>query len=195
MNKADLRARMRAARGNITPQARAQHAAQLVEFSQKVPCLLQARCVLGYMPMPGEADILALMMELHRRGVHILLPVVEGKQLILRRWAPDMPMKAGAYGIYEPGPDAPPGRLQQADVALVPGLAFDHGFNRLGQGGGYYDRMLSDGCRAVLLGVGYPFQRVEALPHLPHDHRVDGVLTGPDGFCRMACRGCPCMIH
>lgn len=69
-------------------------------------------------------------------------------------------------------------RLTEIDVILVPGLAFTRDGQRLGRGGGFYDRLLSQlPARALKLGVCFDLQIVERLPSEPHDQRVNAVVT------------------
>ncbi len=122
---------------------------------------------------------------LHRlagEGHRLALPVMQGKgrPLLFRAWAPGDAMAAAQWGIAEPLPEQPE---VEPDVVLVPLLAFDaHGY-RLGYGGGFYDRSLA-GLRArkpvIAVGIGYDELRIDAVPHLDYDQRLDWVLT-PSG--------------
>ena len=63
-------------------------------------------------------------------------------------------------------------------MVVVPGIAFDRSGHRLGHGRGYFDRFLSTlPDKVPTIGLCFDFQRVAALPHEPHDHPVDAVLT------------------
>lgn len=86
----------------------------------------------------------------------------------------------GPFGIAEPDPDfCPPLDVSTINVALIPGWAFDPKTgDRLGKGGGFYDRMLaSPEFRARMMGVGYSDQLVGDLPTEGHDHPLDAILT------------------
>ena len=86
----------------------------------------------------------------------------------------------GRFGIREPvGDEVPP----PPDLILVPGLAFDRTGNRLGWGGGFYDRWLGSHPGVPRLGIGFSCQVLERLPGEPHDMRVNFVLT-EDGLVR-----------
>ena len=108
-----------------------------------------------------------------------------------RRVASLRALLRSAYGIEEPGADAPLCAPEAIDLAIVPGIAFDAGGVRVGQGGGYYDRFLPR-FRGVAAGVGYTFQVFEALPALAHDAAVDYVIH-PAGIlcCRKQEDGAP----
>jgi 5-formyltetrahydrofolate cyclo-ligase len=69
--------------------------------------------------------------------------------------------------------------LAEADLVVVPGLAFTRCGKRLGRGGGFYDRALADLPKTVKrLGICFEFQVVEDLPTEPHDAPLDGLLFG-----------------
>jgi 5-formyltetrahydrofolate cyclo-ligase len=80
----------------------------------------------------------------------------------------------GAYGIPAP-PDGP--EASSLDVILCPGLAFTRDGRRLGQGGGYYDRILPRFPQARTIGIAFPCQIVDDLPWESHDRRMDAILT------------------
>ena len=63
------------------------------------------------------------------------------------------------------------------DVIIVPLVAFDEQCNRLGRGGGWYDRFLAMQPQAQTIGLAYEFQQVSALPTEPHDIALDHVIT------------------
>ena len=94
-------------------------------------------------------------------------------------------MNKAVWGIAEPKADKP---ALEPDIVLVPLLAFDAAGRRLGYGGGYYDRTLR-GLRArkpiVAVGLAYDAQRIDAVPHLDYDERLDWVLR-PSGPLRCA---------
>ena len=139
-----------------------------------------ARSVLLYHPLPDEVDVTPLLTEAHRLGMRIYLPVVTGAESIeARRWTPDTPMLAGAYGIQEPsGVKISKGEYGEIDLAIVPGMGFDSQGHRLGRGKGYYDRLLARMPRAHLMGVCFPFQLLPGIPSEPHDIDMEEVISG-----------------
>jgi 5-formyltetrahydrofolate cyclo-ligase len=139
--------------------------------------------VSGYLAFGDELDPGPLLDSLHRKGHRLCLPVMQGRStaLIFRCWRPGDALTAVQWGIREPlraQPELVP------DVVLVPLLAFDKNGQRLGYGGGYYDRTLA-ALRTVkpLLAIGLAFdeQEVDAVPHLDYDQKLDGVLTPSGG--------------
>jgi 5-formyltetrahydrofolate cyclo-ligase len=133
----------------------------------------------GYWPIATEIDIRPLMARLGDRGVILALPVLveEGGTLAFRRWQPTDELEEGPHGTMHPFASQPVLRPQ---VVFVPLLAFDAAGNRLGQGGGYYDRTLAALRRSgpvTAVGVGYAIQRRDRVPADDGDARLDWILT------------------
>ena len=141
--------------------------------------------VSGFSAIHDEIDPSALLARLSQQGHPLALPVMQGKglPLVFRAWVPGDEMGAAQWGIAEPLASSP---ALEPDVVLVPLLAFDAQGHRLGYGGGFYDRTLAR-LRAlkpvIAVGVGYDEQRIDAVPHLDYDQRLDWVLT-PSGSLR-----------
>jgi 5-formyltetrahydrofolate cyclo-ligase len=141
-----------------------------------------ARTVLVYAATRGEPPLAELVALARQTGREVVLPRMAGDTLELRVWPAGGLLVRGAHGIGEPDASWPSLPPEAIDLALVPGLAFDPGGGRLGQGGGYYDRLLpalvprrADAPRRV--GVAWAFQIVPRVPMEPHDITVDAVLT------------------
>jgi len=133
----------------------------------------------GFHPMPPEIDVLPSLAWFAGRGHRIGLPVVvaRGQPLIFRFWLPGAPLEQGVLGIPFPPAERP---AIEPRILLVPLIAFDRRGNRLGYGGGYYDRTLAV-LRAkgpvFAIGVGFSFQEVEEVPADPFDERLDAIAT------------------
>lgn len=144
--------------------------------------------VSGFLAIGEEIDPTPLMQRLLAEGYRLCLPVMEGKgkPLVFRAWAPGEPLAETMWGIREPLPEA---ETLDPDVVLGPLLAFDRTGYRLGYGGGFYDRTLAR-LRALKpiasIGIAYDEQRVDAVPHVDYDERLDWILT-PSG--PMKCEG------
>jgi 5-formyltetrahydrofolate cyclo-ligase len=154
-------------------------AAQSLAF---LPRLASGAIVSGFASLPEELRAWPLLRRLHNEGYRLCLPVMQGKgePLLFRAWAPGDAMDSGVWGIAEPKSDQP---ALDPDVLLVPLLAFDAAGRRLGYGGGFYDRTLRalrSRKKIVAVGLAYDEQKVDAVPHLDYDERLDWVLT-PSG--------------
>jgi 5-formyltetrahydrofolate cyclo-ligase len=127
--------------------------------------------VCAFSALPSEPDLLDPWPE----GKRIILPRVVGSTVCLHAVENHTELVEGSFGILEPAPNAPIAEAK-ADLILVPGLAFDRSGVRLGRGGGYYDRLLSefDGLR---VGVCFEELVLERIPVEPHDMCMDFLIT------------------
>lgn len=142
----------------------------------------EPRHIAAFWSMPEEPGLQALLRQWAGDDtLSLSLPVVTGpdQPLEFRLWTLDTPMRTGAYGIQEPeGPVASP-----PDIVLVPTLGFTRQGDRLGYGGGYYDRTLAawkaTGHTIASLGIAWACGDLsaEAWTPAPHDMRLDGILT------------------
>jgi 5-formyltetrahydrofolate cyclo-ligase len=144
----------------------------------------RAHRIACYLANDGEIDPGPAINLLRGGGRRILLPVLRGERLWFLPFEPGTPLAANRFGIPEPAVSARhrcPAR--DLDLVLVPLVAFDGAGNRLGMGGGFYDRTFAYlRTRAVwkrpqLIGVAYEFQRLEALPVQTWDIPLQGIAT------------------
>ncbi len=139
-----------------------------------------ARVVMIYVPLPGELDTTLLARSARREGKTILVPRVYWDRHSMTAVVSDWPrekLPVNGHGLRQPT-DGQQNPLDEIDLIVTPGLAFDRLGNRLGRGGGYYDRFLSaDGLRAVTCGLAFAEQVVEKLPTGPGDRAVQMIVT------------------
>jgi len=133
--------------------------------------------VSAYWPMRSEADPRPILEALHERGLPLCLPAIVEKRMIFRRWAPYEPIVPGGFGTLVPSPAEPEAK---PNVLIVPLAAFDRRGYRIGYGKGYYDRALTELAPTISIGIGYAAQEIEAVPHEPHDQRLDWIVTERD---------------
>lgn len=154
----------------------------------EVPELAAAGTVAAYVSLPGEVDTTALLGELHRSGVTVLLPALRADGSLTWRVADrSTPLVVGRRGTREPPDGADPAELSDADVIVVPGLAFDPSGGRLGRGGGSYDRALAAERPGTVIALAPDEAVVDRVPAEAHDRRVDVVVT-PTRLIRTTCR-------
>ncbi|MEO1251583.1 MAG: 5-formyltetrahydrofolate cyclo-ligase [Pseudomonadota bacterium] len=154
----------------------ARHAARV--FLDAIPIDDNAIVAL-YHPIRDELDTEPLAAELIGRGIAIALPVAARKPapLVFRAYAPGDELKRGAFGEMVPSEDA---AAVTPHIIVAPLLGYTRRGDRLGYGGGYYDRTLAAlRAESAFLAVGYAFadQEVDALPVSPLDHRLDWIVT------------------
>lgn len=135
-----------------------------------------AGVIAAYLPLPGEADPTALVAAACAAGYRLALPHVTARDDPMRflAWSPGDPLHHGPFGLHQPAQDAP---VLIPDIVLTPLVAFDARLNRLGQGAGYYDRVLAALPAVLRIGVAWSMQRVDRLPVDPWDVPLHGVIT------------------
>lgn len=131
--------------------------------------------VSAFLAMPGEIDLSPLFERLP--GWRWVLPRVEhGRQLSFRD--KDVPRETHTFGMSQPVSQGPEVPVHEIDVFLTPGLAFDPSGGRVGNGGGYYDRVLERSRRdSVAIGITIDARVYDAVPMEDHDQRVDWLAS------------------
>ncbi|MEI7502065.1 MAG: 5-formyltetrahydrofolate cyclo-ligase [Paludibacter sp.] len=104
----------------------------------------------------------------------ILLPIVVGEKMEIKRFTSIEKMKKGYKGIWEPYSEE--SYCGNPDLIIVPGVAFDLKKNRLGRGKGFYDRYFSQ-SKAPKWGVGFDFQLLKSVPFNENDVQLDKIFT------------------
>jgi len=132
----------------------------------------------GYLAMRTELDPLAAMTALHGDGARICVPVMAGRGLPLdfREWTPEAPMIDGPFGAKIPAG----GEWLVPDTLIVPLVAFDARCNRLGYGGGFYDRTLARlkmGGPVRAIGFAFAAQGLPQVPAEATDVALDCIVT------------------
>jgi 5-formyltetrahydrofolate cyclo-ligase len=136
-----------------------------------------------YLANDGELDPALLVRRLRSGSREVYLPVLDGPMLRFAPWAEGETLRRNRFGIPEPPRRGHARGTIGLDVILVPLVAFDDAGNRLGMGGGFYDRTLARLARRRawrrprLVGVAYGFQQVQALPARSWDVPLCGVVT------------------
>ena len=143
----------------------------------------KARVVMFYVSLKDEVDTLTMIDEALKAGKRVAVPVIlkEEKRLIageIHNRLEDL--ESQHFGIYQPRQDrVKEVPLDDIDLVVVPGVAFDRKNIRLGRGHGYYDRFLSGlPKRTRTIGLAFDFQVLENLPQDPHDIPVSKIVSG-----------------
>ena len=141
-----------------------------------------ARTVMAYMSFAAEFSTSEIVLATLDRDKVLVLPKINGAKRKLDLFQVtdlDADLIAGTWGILEPNPErceriSP----EEIDFVLVPGVAFDADCNRLGYGGGYYDRLLEDlGPFAAFVAAAFALQIVDRVPVEQHDIALNVVVT------------------
>ena len=175
--KAQLRQQIREEKRRHAPDELQQWSRQIATALEQHPKFICADTVLLYVALSGEVATQDLIRRWHKRK-HILLPNVCGDELTLHHYTGPRCLRPGAFGIMEPA-NKEFTEFEQIDLAIVPGMAFDHTGNRMGRGKGYYDRLFARINRTDLykIGLAFPFQYLEHVPTDVNDVPMDAVIT------------------
>lgn len=189
-----MRRRLLAARRAVTPDRRVARDAALADGVVAVAAGRGAGLVVcAYLPVGSEPGSIAMLDALRAAGHVVRLPVVPDEPGSLDWAAYDGPgsLADGPLGLREPtGPRLGVAGITAADVVLVPALAVDLAGNRLGRGGGYYDRTLPlVGADALVIAVVDDDELLDVVPVDPHDMRVAGVLRPGSGVTTLGTAG------
>lgn len=170
--KQELRAVLRARRKQLAQQ-QAEASKQVALQAQALP---NAPVVALYQAMGSEMPTDLLAQALIEQGRTLCLPVVIARDapMVFRQWSPGDALEEDEAGCPAPLPLA---ATVQPDLILCPLLAFDAMGQRLGQGGGYYDRTFAALPSVIRIGLAYAGQEVGQLETEPHDIGLHGVLT------------------
>lgn len=183
--KDELRRAIREERLKRSPRARARAAEAFAAVLAGMPHVSGASCVAAYVSRPSEPGTVPLIERLAAQGTRVLLPVLgSGLQ---RDWAwytssDELQVRAPGRPPEPAGPTLGPDALAEAEAIIAPALAVDSTGARLGQGGGWYDRVLAHARPGVLIAaMVFPEELYDAsarpLPQEPHDRTVDVVAT------------------
>lgn len=139
----------------------------------------RAECVALYAPAHNETDTGLILAAAFQAGKRVLYPAVCGHHMVFRRVEHVDALQEGAFGILEPCQTGPDHQADEADLIVVPGVAFDRSGHRIGYGKGFYDRFLQHpGRRAHLVGLCHDFQLTDgAFPADSHDIPMEIIVT------------------
>lgn len=186
-SKIELRRRLRAQRRALSADAQQRAALELATQLAATRWFRASRQVAAYIVNDGEIDPAAAVDRLRRARRQLYLPVLSPlphDRLWFARFDADTPLTRNRLNIWEPL--AAPRELRRAralDLILLPLVAFDGTGNRLGMGGGFYDRSLAflrgrrHWRRPYIVGLAHEFQRVRSLTPDPWDVPLDGIVT------------------
>ncbi|MDD4169899.1 MAG: 5-formyltetrahydrofolate cyclo-ligase [Desulfotomaculaceae bacterium] len=175
MVKTTLRKTALQSRGALSPEEAARKSALIMEKIMAMNEYLQAGIIMVYLDFRNEVQTGALVRQALTAGKCVVVPLTDVSKhklvlSILNNYPDDL--QPGTYGILEPRPDClRPIEPSEIDLVIVPGVAFDLCGNRLGYGGGYYDRFLSQ-TRPDTLFIAPAFE-LQVLPQVfPDEHDI-----------------------
>jgi 5-formyltetrahydrofolate cyclo-ligase len=140
----------------------------------------KSETMLFYASFDGEVDTWPMMKRALNLGKKIALPkIIPAQKRIIPMLINDLQkdLDSGPYGIKQPLDSCRPVEIEELDLVVVPGIAFDRQNRRLGRGGGYYDRFLAElSPQTPKIGLAFDFQIVDRFPVDTHDVAVTRVI-------------------
>jgi len=131
----------------------------------------------GYYPCNFEIDDLEILNFLRKKKFKVSIPIIKNNnQMDFFEWSSKNPLKINKYGIVEP-------MLSKKcfpEIIFIPLVAFDRQLNRLGYGGGFYDRYLAKNNKEkkiVKIGLAFSFQELKKIPINKFDKKLDFIIT------------------
>ena len=170
--KQSLRELLIQKRRMMSAEERTAQSALILSQLEKMTVFQEAKTILLYYPKNNEVDVLPLFKR-YKRDKVLLLPVTHRRGMTANPYEGNDKMHRGKMGIPEPTTPPYEGEI---DLIIVPAVAFDKQGNRLGRGGGYYDRFLKKQSHATFIGVGYDFQLVDEVPVRKHDQKMHRII-------------------
>ncbi|MGA2791770.1 MAG: 5-formyltetrahydrofolate cyclo-ligase [Candidatus Bathyarchaeia archaeon] len=176
-----LRTQMLALRNSKPASELDQLSSKITARLLELPKVKEARTISTYLDIGSEVRTRGLVGWALENGKRLIVPVVDqaNQRLIFSEFKAPEELERGAHGIPEPKSEfRRPVALEQADVILVPGVAWDQRGFRIGYGAGYYDRSINAlRTHIATIGLAYDFQFISNVPRSRYDQRVDRIVT------------------
>ena len=131
----------------------------------------------GYYPYNHEINVMQILEKFEKQNYLVSLPrIKKNSQMNFFQWSIKDPLTINEYGIPEPISN----KIKYPDILLVPLVAYDKNLNRIGYGGGFYDRYIKKIMkkkRFITIGLAYSFQKVKKIPINKYDIKLDYIIT------------------
>ena len=179
----DLRALHRSQRAALSRETQAASAVSLWKHLSALPDYQAASKVAAYIAIRGEIDLSGLMEADAGAGKQFYLPVIHDDSMCFAPWSPGQTLQKKQFGLLEPVAELSAMiDVKDLDVVLTPLVVFDDCGNRIGQGGGFYDRAFAHKrehpeAKPVMIGVAHDSQREDALLPQHWDVPLDIIAT------------------
>lgn len=185
--KKRLREKLLKRRDSIPPEVKARKEAAIEKRLFDLEVFNQSKCTLMYVSFRSEVDTRNYLDDMLRSGKRLILPVVDARHNVLKLYEvkDSSELVPGYMGIPEPNiRENRRVTIKDIDLVVIPGTGFDTKGNRLGYGGGYYDRLLSYESRQLAevehittVALAFEEQIGEDIPAETHDITVDMIIT------------------
>ncbi|MGJ0627308.1 5-formyltetrahydrofolate cyclo-ligase [Xenorhabdus bovienii] len=178
-----IRKQIRQLRQNLSPEQQSQFAQQVAQNAMSHPKIQQANKIALYLAFDGELDTRPLIQQFWQQNKQVYLPVLHPfsqHHLLFLHYHPETSLHYNRFNIEEPPLDVrqilP---VSELDVMFIPLVAFDSTGQRLGMGGGFYDRTLAKWQQQNFypIGLAHDFQLVNSLPSASWDIPLPEIIT------------------
>jgi len=179
-SKLNLRKKFFELRKNISSEYALFASKKIANKAEDIVKIFKPQVIAGFYPFKHEVNTLPLMSKLFSLGFELCMPItpINNKPLKFKKWHPKLALQKGRFGILEPPKTS---RNIQPDLLLVPLLAYDKFGNRLGYGGGFYDRTLKElltiNKHTTSIGLAFESQKCNKLPKNNFDVPLNSLLN------------------
>jgi len=175
VNKSEIRKKILKIRQENSPNSQEINIVNILKILKKNKSI--KKIVGGYYPYNYEIDAIKILDKLEKLGYQISLPKIKKKfKMNFFSWSLKDPLLINKYGIPEPTSD----KIVYPNILLVPLVAYDSNLNRIGYGGGFYDRYIKKikmKNNILTIGLAYSFQKVRQVPTNKYDIKLDFIVN------------------
>ena len=175
MNKSEIRKKILRIRKNYQVKNKKINFKEILNILKERK--IKKKIIGGYYPYNYEINSIHILEKFEKKKYRISLPKIrKNSQMDFFQWSLKDPLTINKYGIPEPIST----KIQYPNILLVPLVAYDKNLNRLGYGGGFYDRYIKKIRKkkdVITIGFSYSFQKIKQIKINKHDIKLDFVLT------------------
>ena len=175
MNKSEIRKKILGIRKNYQVKNKKINFKEILNILKERK--IKKKIIGGYYPYNYEINSIHILEKFEKKKYRISLPKIrKNSQMDFFQWSFKDPLTINKYGIPEPIST----KIQYPNILLVPLVAYDKDLNRLGYGGGFYDRYIKKIRKkkdVITIGFSYSFQKIKQIKINKHDIKLDFVLT------------------
>ncbi len=175
LRKKEIRHEMRLRKKKVTKEEREQAGREIYETLIQMPEFQEAKSISIYVAYNQEIPTVPIIEKALSLGKEVASPIVENGEIEFYRYTSLDTLKESQYGILEPNKEL--GVVSEDSLIIMPGVAFDENRNRIGYGGGYYDRYMMRHKELKTIAIAYDFQVYKELECEEKDYKPRKILT------------------
>lgn len=176
--KQQIRKEILGIRRNLSPEYMEKSSLMITEKIINHPEYQEAKWIFCYMDAKGEVQTKYLIEHAWKNGKRVVVPKVEGKEMSFYEITGFSQLETGNFGIMEPVSTCiKVDSKDKKSIMIIPGVAFDQAGNRIGYGGGYYDKYISSHSKMYKMAIAFSVQIVPQIPSEEYDIKMDCIIT------------------